>query len=117
MERRGFVFYRSFIEAAQELDDDLRLEFYDAIAGYGLDGVMPSSPSPIISVMLKMAIPQIDANNKRYEEGGQGGRPSKKKLPCSKETFLTLKEIPEEWEDVPFPKAWNKERLARQMSK
>lgn len=113
MERSGFIFYRSFVEAAHELDDEQRLEFYDAIADYGLDGILPSSPSPIVSIMLKMAIPQINANNKRYEDGGKGGRPSTKKLPCTKEEFLSIKSIPDEWEGIIFPKAWIKERCTR----
>lgn len=113
MERTGFVFYRSFVEAAMELDAEHRLEFYDSIANYGLDGVLPSDPSPIVKVMLMMAIPQIDANNKRYEEGGKGGRPSKSSLPCTKEEFLSVKTIPDEWEGVQFPKTWLKERIAR----
>lgn len=113
MERSGFIFYRSFVEAARELNDEQRLEFYDAIADYGLDGVLPSAPSPIVKIMLKMSIPQIDANNKRYLDGGKGGRPSTKNLPCTKEEFISMKTIPDEWDGIKFPNSWIKERCAR----
>lgn len=113
MERKGFVFYRSFFDAAQDLDPLQRLEFYDAVIQYGLDGVVDDSLSPVVKIMMKMAIPQIDINNEKYQSGTKGGRPSKKDLPCTKEEFLSIKTIPDEWEGIVFPKSWIKERCVR----
>lgn len=54
-------------------------EVLTAIIEYGLDGVTTGSLKPITSAMLAMVKPQIDANNKRLENGLKGGRPRKNK--------------------------------------
>ena len=40
-QKDGFVFYRSFIEAAQELPEERRWDFIRGIAEYALDGKDP----------------------------------------------------------------------------
>ena len=43
MERSQFTFYRSFYEALRRLPKKARLEAYEAIAAYALDGVEPDA--------------------------------------------------------------------------
>lgn len=72
--RDGFVFYRSFFECFDGLSKKDKLTLFDALCNYALNDVEPELtgvPSAIF-VLLK---PQVDANNRRYENGCKGGRP------------------------------------------
>ena len=65
--------YRSFWEAIQELPNEEIAESIKAIANYALYGTVPDVSGVAKSIFI-MAKPQIDANNKRYENGNKGGR-------------------------------------------
>lgn len=69
----GFIFYRSFYDAIKDLPDDVRLQAYDAICQYGIDGDEMEVCGFARSI-LAMAKPQIDANVKRRENGKKGGK-------------------------------------------
>lgn len=75
--RDGFVFYASWLEAIKNLPREMQGEVLTAIIEYGLYGETTEAPKPITSAMLAMVKPQIDVNNKRYENGKKGGRPPK----------------------------------------
>jgi len=69
--------YRSFRDAAKKLPDPERLQFWDAIMDYSLDGIEPEIDG--MAEMLFIAIkPTIDARNEGAEAGKLGGRPRKK---------------------------------------
>jgi hypothetical protein len=72
--RDSFIFYRSFYESMLEIDDKIKVEVYNAICDYSLNGVEHklSGTSKAIFTLIK---PQIQANTKRYENGKRGGRP------------------------------------------
>lgn len=74
----SFIFYNSFLEAIDELDKDTQLEIYQAITHYSLRGEEPSL-NGVAKAIFSLIRPQIDANNKRYEDGCKGGRPKKEK--------------------------------------
>lgn len=74
MERESFVFYRSFRDAFRALDKDVRLRMYEAIIDYGLDLVEPHFEG-IEKVLWTLIRPQLEANNKRFENGCKGGAP------------------------------------------
>ena len=83
--RDNFIFYRSFYEGAKVLKDSDRLKLYEAIFEYALDNKEPNLKGYPLG-MFSMAKPQLDANNKRYqdglkgaEHGKKGGRPKKNK--------------------------------------
>ena len=83
--RDSFIFYNSFFEALCELSPDVRLNVYDAVANYALTGEQQELTGIAKAVFLLIK-PQIDANNKRYEDGCKGGefgksggRPAKNK--------------------------------------
>ena len=76
--RDSFVFYRSFLEAAQFLPQDLKAEFLTAIIEYALNGTENEQLDSVVKSLMMMAKPQIDKNNVRYENGKKGGRPKTK---------------------------------------
>ena len=77
MKREGFVFYRSFYDAICQLKrPGERWAAVDAIIRYALDGESDNLTGPA-GMALAFAKPQIDANNKRYENGKKGGRKTK----------------------------------------
>lgn len=77
MERESVVIYRSFIEAIRELPDEYRTEAYDALFALALNGENYNGANAIIKAVMLLVAPQIEANNKRYENGKKGGRPPK----------------------------------------
>ena len=77
MERESFVFYKSWLEAIKNLLREMQGEVLTAIIEYGLYGETTESLKPITNAMLAMVIPQINANNRKFENGLKGGRPPK----------------------------------------
>lgn len=76
--RESFIFYRSFFEAIEELDDKKRLKMYDSIAKLALKNEETDDLKGICKQLFTLIKPQITANNKRYEDGKKGGRPKQK---------------------------------------
>lgn len=75
--RDSMVFYRSFAEALEQLPADLYKEAMQAILNYALNDIEPEC-SGVANALFIMAKPQIDTNNKRYENSKKGGRPKTK---------------------------------------
>jgi len=76
--RDGFIFYRSFFESGKALNDEERLELFDSICEYSLNQTI-TEMKPMVFAFFTLMKPQIDANNKKYENGKKGGRPPKNK--------------------------------------
>ena len=74
--RDGFVFYRSFFECFSNLSKKDKLVLFDALCNYALNDVEPELVGTPAAI-FKLLKPQIDANNRRYENGKKGGRPKK----------------------------------------
>lgn len=91
--RDSVVFYRSFYEAIRMLPAEQFKASALAILEYGLDGKEPDTDG-IERTVFCMAKPQIDANNRRYENGTKGGRPKTK--PNQTETKVNLDKIKSE---------------------
>lgn len=71
--RDSFVFYRSFLDALNELSDsDARIAL-NAVCAYAMDGIEPNNLKGNAKVVFIMAKPQIDRNIKRYIDGCKGG--------------------------------------------
>lgn len=70
--RESIVFYRSFYEAIKELPAEEFRNAVMAIMEYGLNN-SEIDTSGVAKAILIMAKPQIDKNNKRYENGLRGG--------------------------------------------
>lgn len=79
--RDGFIFYRSFYDAIKDLPRDIQGEIYTAIMEYSLNGKETENLKPIARSVFALMKPQIDANNKRFENGRKGGRPKSDNKP------------------------------------
>ena len=75
--RDGIVFYKSFFESISELPEENALNIYNAIFKYAFFDEEPELLG-IEKAIFTIIKPQIDANNKKYENGKKGGRPPKK---------------------------------------
>ena len=74
--RESFVFYRSFYEALADLSQSQQTKVLMALCEYALNEKEPElTGAP--SAVFKLIRPQVDANNKKYENGKKGGRPVK----------------------------------------
>lgn len=78
--RDSVVFYRSFWEAIEDLPEPEFKQAVSAVMHYALDGKEPDVTG-VAKTFFKMAKPQIDVNNKRYQNGTKGGRPATKQEP------------------------------------
>ncbi len=81
------VIYRSFVEAIDLLSDEDAGRLYKAITKYALDDITPTFEG-CLQGYFSLIKPQIDANNKRYENGLKGGRPPK---PKDNQTITNIK--------------------------
>lgn len=84
--RESFVFYKSFYEAIKELPRDVQGEIYTAIMEYSLYGKETENLKPIARSVFTLMKPQIDVNNKRFENGKKGGRPKSEDKPNKNQT-------------------------------
>lgn len=83
MTRDSFVFYRSFMEAAQSLSNRERLKFYDSLVEFALNGEANEISGPAAGLLILIK-PVLETNNRKYENGKKGaefgalgGRPPK----------------------------------------
>lgn len=86
MTKQSFIFYRSFYEAAQALSDEQKGALYNAIIQFALEQNEVAT-DPIVKAMFSLIKPQLEANQRRYENGtkgashgNKGGRPSGKAI-------------------------------------
>ena len=76
MSDKGYIFYPSFHEAMKDLPAEQFKECMMALNEYALFG-NEVEMSPVARMFFNLVKPQIDANNRRYENGKKGGRPKK----------------------------------------
>ena len=72
--RDSFIFYKSFYEGIKELEPSVQCEIYNAIMEFEFNKneVELSGIAKAIFTLIK---PQLEANDKRYENGCKGGAP------------------------------------------
>jgi hypothetical protein len=80
MERNSCIFYKSFYDSIKELDPKDQVQIYNAIFKYQFDNELVDLKGVCKSIFT-LIIPQLEANNKRYENGTKGGRPKTKTKP------------------------------------
>lgn len=81
----SFVFYRSFLDAIEEMTDENKLETLLAICDYALYGVEPHLNDAMSRAVFTVARPSIDSNKDRRINGKKGGRPPKKPMVSNSE--------------------------------
>lgn len=74
MDKRGAIkFYRSFYEAALQLEGETQREYLVAIMQYAFDGVEPELTG-VAAAMWMLTRPNIDAYLKKADAGASGGK-------------------------------------------
>ena len=94
MERTGFVFLPSYLEAVEKVPEAYRLEVLMALCQFGIEGVEPEEMSAFAEVVLSLVRNSILHGKSKYQasrdNGKKGGRPKKEKPEKpSDETFKT----------------------------
>lgn len=82
--RDSVLFYRSFYDAVKNLPPEEFKKSVQAIMEYGLNEIEPDTDGIEKTVFL-LTKPQIDANNRRYENGKRGGKPKLNQIVSEKE--------------------------------
>ena len=78
-EKNSFVFYRSFYEAISKVSSkELKADIFEAICELGLNDNVVELDCSVGQIIMDLIKPQLQANNKKYEDGKKGGRPPKK---------------------------------------
>jgi len=72
--RDSFIFYKSFYDSIKELDPKDQVQIYNAIFKYQFEEEEIELNGVCKSIFI-LIIPQLEANNKRYENGKKGGAP------------------------------------------
>ena len=88
--RESFIFYRSFYESIKELDPLDQVQIYNAIFEYQFNG-KEIDIKGVCKSIFTLIIPQLQANNKRYENGKKGGRPKTKVKPNNNQNKTKVK--------------------------
>lgn len=76
----SFIFYRSFRDAINEMDDADKLATLLAITDYALYGVEPKLKGVMPRAVFTVVRPSIDTNRAKRKAGKRGGRPPKEPL-------------------------------------
>ena len=109
--RDGIVFYASFYEAIKGLDAGDFKDCVMALMEYGLYG-NEVEMTGVAKMFFTMAKPQVDANNKRFENGKRGGRPAKtESKPKENQNETKQKPSDNQSEIIPEPKVKDKEKV------
>lgn len=75
----SFVFYESFYLAVSKLPKELQAEALEAIVRFGVFGEEYSGDEFAIDVLMEMVKANIEAAQKKRDDGRRGGRPTKTK--------------------------------------
>lgn len=81
--RDSFIFYRSFYEAMKELPKENQAEAFAAICEFSLNGKEPKLTGISKTVFILMR-PNLEANNRRYENGAKPKRKQTRSKPEAK---------------------------------
>lgn len=71
---KAALIHPSFYEAMKILPDCDRLQLYDAICEYSLNGNEPLALPPTANSLFVLMKPNIDASNKRYSASAKNGK-------------------------------------------
>lgn len=96
--RESYTFYRSFIEGLRDVDDATFRRLIESISRYALDDIEPEL-SGLEYGMYASWKANVDASNKRRENGKLGGRPSKEEPMVTEEKPMVTDEKPNKKEN------------------
>lgn len=96
-QRKKFTFLESYRNVAEMLDGQERLEFYEAVIAFALDGTEPTLASKM-EALFRLVRKDLEKGRKLYENGAKGGRPITKLKP-NQNQIKTIKERQKESEE------------------
>lgn len=77
VQKKSFVFYKSFFEALKEVPPDEFKNDITNICNYVFDNKEPDIKNPNENMFFTLVKPQLDSNLKKYLDGCKGGRKHK----------------------------------------
>jgi hypothetical protein len=90
--RDSFIVYRSFYESLLDMSETKRGKMLSIICEYVLNENEPKDLTGSMSAIWKLIKPQLDANNRRYKNGNEGGRPKSDKKETETKPVVTKNE-------------------------
>ncbi len=84
-QRKKFTFLESYRDVAEMLDGQERLEFYEAVIAFALDGTEPDFADKAAS-LFRFVRKDLERGRRLYENGAKGGRPTTKEKPNDNQT-------------------------------
>lgn len=78
MKKENIIYYRRWAKIASQMDDELRLIFFDTLNSYVLDGAVPTEENPIYWTFLLM-LEQVKVDERRYEDISEKRKEAAKK--------------------------------------
>ena len=78
MKKENIIYYRRWAKIASQMDDELRLIFFDTLNAYVLDGAVPTEENPIYWTFLLM-LEQVKVDERRYEDISEKRKEAAKK--------------------------------------
>lgn len=90
--RDSFIFYRSFVNALDSLEDEQYARVFRAISKFALDG-KETKLSGVEKVIFELVKPQLVSNQKRWENGCKGGRKPNEVEPGTGEKIESYNQI------------------------
>lgn len=95
--RKSFAFFRSYWEAAKQIEDPLaRLEFYEALCETSFTGKTQNVKNNIANLAYTLILPTILKGISKYENGSKNGGKNVGKEEAAEEEIFKEKEIGEE---------------------
>lgn len=101
-ERKGFTFFRSYYDAAEDMTDEELLSYLKAIIHYSLFGEEPEELPRLVKAVFAAIKPHLDGNAKQFNNGCKGGRPRKAKNETGSENEKPNSEWVSEEENLGF---------------
>lgn len=101
-ERKGFTFFRSYYDAAEDMTDEEMLSYLKAIIHYSLFGEEPEELPRLVKAVFAAIKPHLDGNAKQFNNGCKGGRPRKAKNETGSENEKPNSEWVSEEENLGF---------------
>ena len=80
-----FTFYRSYRKAIKHLPIEQRVEIYEAIIDYSLDGIQPKFTNETTEMVFELISPTLVKSKILSENGKKGGAPKGNKNAVKKD--------------------------------
>ena len=90
MKRDSVVIYRDLFEGLSSVPEKSYKRVMNAVLAYAMDGVEPNLTG-LEYALFRQAKSQIDANNRKFENGKQGGRPKNQNEEIENQTETKVK--------------------------